>query len=132
VLLGVQVLVAEEDDPIFQDRRLDGVASAVAERLGEIDAQELGADLRLQRIEFKIVARNGRAIFEGGDAHGRCTFCDLSFRTGAQRGPRSAARAVGRDKTLKMERIVVVLYSLDYGFCRMNGSILGSINLMMN
>ena len=51
MLLGGEMLVAEEDHEIFRQRPMDLVGGLVAERLRQIDAADLGADDRRQLVE---------------------------------------------------------------------------------
>ena len=51
VLLARNLLVAEQQDAAFQELRMDLVEFVVAERLGEIDALDLGAERVGQRSE---------------------------------------------------------------------------------
>ena len=55
VLLGGDVLVAEEDDLELQQRAMDLVEGLVVDRLGQVDAAELGADRRAQRLNAEMV-----------------------------------------------------------------------------
>ena len=60
VLVEVDVLVAEEDDAILGQRAMDLVLLAVAQRLAEIDAGDLGADDRRQLVDGDGLV--GRAV----------------------------------------------------------------------
>jgi hypothetical protein len=51
VLVGRDVLVAEEDDGILGERAMQLVLLAVRQRLGEIDAGDLRADDRRQLVD---------------------------------------------------------------------------------
>ena len=51
VLLGGDVLVAEEDDLVLEQRAMDLVERLVVERLGQVDASDLGADRRAERLD---------------------------------------------------------------------------------
>ena len=53
VLLARDLLVAEQQDAVLEERAVDLVELGVAERLGEIDALDLGAEGVAQRTEGK-------------------------------------------------------------------------------
>src|ERR1700758_1632219 len=50
MLLGREGLIAKKDDEVFGERAVDLVELAIRQRLGEIDAADLGADDRRQLV----------------------------------------------------------------------------------
>jgi hypothetical protein len=48
MLVGGQILIAEEDDLVFQDRLFDFVANGIRKRLPKVDPADFRADMRLQ------------------------------------------------------------------------------------
>ena len=64
VLVGRDVLVAEEDDEVLGERAVDLVQLAVRQRLGEIDAGDLRADDRRQLVDGdRLVGRDASATW---------------------------------------------------------------------
>ena len=68
LLIGGEVLAAEEQHLPFEQRVADLVADRVGRRFGEVDAAHLGADDLAARFDLQVVVRPGGPVV-GNPAH---------------------------------------------------------------
>src|SRR5262245_11638767 len=73
VLLDREVLVPEEDDAIVDEGAVDLLERHLVERMREIEAGDLGADMRSQLPHLDVPAAHGRFPPDGSGSDGSTT-----------------------------------------------------------